>query len=195
MSTTTAPEKVLLKEKLLAILKDNNLMPFVKGLEFYLYKYDLDNEFIEFKDKGQVLVDKIKQLIGERITDLMMYSDTEWAAAYVIVHKYQKIAELARTHQINMAKHEYNYKLIDTIKKMLSGLDFLIYDSIKQVKDSKDENVYYGVADVIGKANSIKEYLSEVMNKIEKENGEIFENAVTAKRELFKIIREILENL
>jgi gas vesicle protein len=195
MSANTTLESATLKEKLLDILKNNNLRPVIKEIEFYVYIDTIDNHLSKFKNKGKVLIDKIKQLIGERITDLMMYSVTEWAAAYIIAHEHQRIEELSKIRQINMTKHECNHKLQDTINKMVNGLNYLIYNFTEQIKDSKNENVYYGTVDTIEQANSIKEYLSEVMDKIDKDNKEIFENAVTAKRELNKIIHGILEKL
>ncbi len=195
MSSNTILESNALREKLLDVLKNSNLGPVIKEFEFYMYIFNLDNHLSKFKDKGDVLIDKIKQLIGEKITDLMMYSITEWAGAYVVAHEHTKIEELAKTHQINMTKYETNYKLYYAIEKMVKELDVLIYNLTEQIMKDKRENIYYGIVETIEKANSVKEYLSEVMNKIETENKEIFENAKTAKEELNEIIHKILENL
>ncbi len=195
MSITTTSESRALKEKLLDILKNSNLRPVVKEIEFYMYMFGMDNHLSKYKDKGEILIDKIKQLIGERITDLMMYSVTEWAAAYVIAHEQQKIEELAKIHQINMMKYESNYKLHNTIKKMVNGLDELIYNFTKQIRENKNENIYYGMIETIEQASSIKEYLNGIIDKIEKDNKEIFDNAENAKQELYKVIHEILEKL
>jgi hypothetical protein len=78
---------------------------------------------------------------------------------------------------------------------MAQELDVLIYNLTEQIRKDKNENIYYGIVETIEKASSVKEYLSEVMNKIVTENKEIFENAATAKRELNEIIHGILENL
>jgi len=195
MSTNTALESITLKEKLLNILKNSNLRPVIKEIEFYMYFFDLDSDLSKFKDKGQVLVDKIKQLIGERITDLMMYPVTEWASSYIIAHEHQKIEELAKIHQINMKKYESKCELNNTIKKMIRELDVLIYNLTKQINESKNENIYYGIVETMEQASSIKEYLSDFIDKIEKDNKEVFDNALNAKRELNKIIHKILENL
>jgi hypothetical protein len=195
MSTNTALESITLKEKLLNILKNSNLRPVIKEIEFYMYIFDLDSDLSKFKDKGQVLIDKIKQLIGERITDLMMYSVTEWAASYIIAHEHQKIEELAKIHQINMTKYESKCELNNTIEKMIRELDVLIYNLTKQINESKNENIYYGMVETMEQASSIKEYLSDFIDKIEKDNKEVFDNALNAKRELNKIIHRILENL
>ena len=124
-----------------------------------------------------------------------MYSIAEWAAAYVIAHEPQKIEELTKIHQINMTKREYNYQLHNAIRKMVHKLDTIIYNFTEQIRKSKNENIYYGMVETIEQASSIKEYLSEVMDKIENKNKEIFENALTSKKELNKIIHGILENL
>jgi ribosome-associated translation inhibitor RaiA len=195
MNNTATLESNALKEKLLDVLKNNNLRPVIKEIEFHMYIYGADNHLSKFKNKGEVLVDKIKQLIGERITDLMMYSITEWAAAYVIAHEPQKIEELAKIYQINITKHEHNYQLYNAIRKMMNELDNLIYNLTEQIRKSRNENIYYGIVETIEKASSVKEYLKEVMDKIEKENKEIFENVAAAKRELNEIIHRILENL
>jgi hypothetical protein len=78
---------------------------------------------------------------------------------------------------------------------MAQELDVLIYNLTEQIRKDKNENIYYGIVETIEKASSVKEYLSEVMNKIVTENKEIFENAATAKRELNEIIHGILANL
>jgi|YNPMSStandDraft_2_1061718.scaffolds.fasta_scaffold18801_2 hypothetical protein len=78
---------------------------------------------------------------------------------------------------------------------MVNELDNLIYNLAKKIKESKNENICYGMVETIEQASSIKEYLSSVTVKIEKDNKEIFENAVNAKQELNKIIYGILENL
>jgi gas vesicle protein len=195
MSSTTTLESNTLKEKLLDVLKNNNLRPVIKEIEFHMYIYGAGDYLSKYKDKGQVLIDKIKRLIGERITDLMMYSITEWAAAYVIAHEPQKIEELAKIHQVNMTKHEYNYQLHNVIRKMVNELDTLIYNLTEQIRKSKNENIYYGMIETIEKATSVKEYLSDVMDNIEKENKEIFEEAATVKQKLNEIIHRILGNL
>jgi gas vesicle protein len=195
MSISTNLENTTLKEKLLSILKNNNLRPVIEEVEFYMYVYDLDSYLAKFKDKGKALIDKIKQLIGKKVKDLTMYSVTEWAAAYIIAHESQKIEELAKIYQINMTKRESNYELNTTIKKMIHDLDALIYNLTKQINESKNENIYYGTVETIEQASYIKECLSEFVNKIEKDNKEIFESAANAKRELNEIIHGILENL
>jgi hypothetical protein len=195
MSTNTALERVTLKEKLLEILKNNNISSIINEIEFYMYIYDLDNELSEFKDKGKVLIDKIKQLIGERIADLMMYSVTEWAAAYIIAYEYQKIEELNRTYQTNITKYKCNYELYDTIKKTIYELNSLIDKFVKQIRETRDENTYNIMVEKIEQVNSIIKYLVDFMDNIEKENNKLIEISTNARQNLYKTIREILENL
>ncbi len=195
MSANTALEIYALKEKLLDILKNSNLRPVIIEIELNMYVFNAGSHLSKYKDKGPILIDKIKQLIGEKITDLMMYSVTEWAAAYVIAHERQKIEELAKIQQINITKCKYNYKLHNTISNMINELDELIYNFTKEIRENKNENIYYGMIETIEQASSIKEYLSGIIDKIEKDSKEMLNNAENAKQELYKIIHEILEKL
>jgi hypothetical protein len=52
MHTNTALENVTLKEKLLDVLKNNNLRPVVKEIEFNMYIYGADNHLSKSKNKG-----------------------------------------------------------------------------------------------------------------------------------------------
>ncbi len=195
MNITTTLESRALKEKLLDILKNSNLRPVIIEFEINMYILNTDSYLIKYKDKGEILIDKIKQLIGERIADLMMYSVREWAAAYVIAHERQKIEELTKIQQVNITKCKSNYKLHNTISNMIDELDKLIYNFTKEIRENKNENIYYGMIETIEQAISIKEYLNGILDKIEKDSKEMLNNAENAKQELYKIIHEILEKL
>jgi hypothetical protein len=195
MSSIADIKSNVLREKLLDVLKNDNLRPVIKEIEFCMYLYDPDNHLSTLKEKWEAVIDKIKQLVGERIVDLMIYPITEWAAAYIVAHEIQQIEELAKMRQINLTKHECNYQLRDTIGKMVHELNVLIHSLTEQVRKSKNENIYYGTVETIEKASSLKEYLSDIMDKLEKENTEIFESATIAKQKLYEIIYRILESL
>jgi len=133
-----------------------------------MYIFDgTDTPLSRFKEKGKVLIDKIKQLIGERTAELMMYSITEWASAYIVAREPEKIEQLAKAHQINIKKRDYNHQLYNIISKMVHEIDALIHNLTKQIKESQNENDYYAIVEAIEKASSVKEYLSDVMSKIE----------------------------
>jgi hypothetical protein len=84
MSTINTLEREAIREKLLQILRDNNLLKIIKITEL----------LIESSEKIGDIMEKINAILEDNAIDKRVYHPNEWAAAYIIAHEYYTLKRL-----------------------------------------------------------------------------------------------------
>jgi gas vesicle protein len=185
MSSIVPLESTVLRGKLLSLLKKGIPQAIVNDIQLLIHE----------SGKGFNISSQVDNILDDNTQDKLLYSYLEWAAAYIIAHEQKTLEELIEIHESSIIKHHHNMKLSDHIRKMIYGLNDLINEFIKQIKEIKDDVVYENVIKNLEKTNSIVKYLVNKLDEIEKENKELIETFTHSGEKIRKIVGGILERL
>jgi hypothetical protein len=185
MSTANTLEIKAVKEKLLQVLRNNNMGKVLDYTQFLISSLGKMGDIIE----------KVHKVLDEAAIEKTIYSDVEWAAAYVIAHEYKTIEELIMIREVSLAKQKYNDRLAKHITNAIHDLNIIKDELIKQIRENTDENIYNAMTEILEKTNSIIRYLLDIWGKIQKDNRELIDYASAAEEKIEKTVIRILEEL
>jgi hypothetical protein len=185
MSTTNTLERDTLKEKLLQVLRNDNLVKII----------DLTEHLIRSSGKMDDIIERINTILEDKVIDKRVYWPTEWAAAYIIAHEYDTLEKLVEMHENSFMKQKYNQQLADKIRNIIHSLNGLIDESANEIKKTSNEDIYDFILDKIVQTDSIIQYLVSVLDKIDKEYQEAREAMLNSKEEIKKTILGVLDRM
>jgi predicted nucleic acid-binding Zn-ribbon protein len=138
---------------------------------------------------------KLDHIIDETVKEKLVYSRSEWVAAYIIAHEYETLEKLNEIYQISLKKIRYNNKLSEQISKTICNLHDIIKELVEEIKEIKNDNIYESMIEKLEQANSVVNYLSDVLGKMGKERKELYENIEPLQENIKKTILSILDRL
>ena len=183
MSSTVALESAALREKLLSLLKEGIPKGIIDDIEWLVHE----------SGKGLNILNKINNILDKKPQDKLLYSTLEWAAAYIIAHEQKTLKELIDTYESSFIKHKHNRELSDHIRNAIYSLNKLINGFVEEIKETRNDNIYNITLENLEKTNSIIRYLVDVLDKIEKENKQLLEDARASRENIKQIIIGIIE--
>ena len=183
MSSTVALESAALREKLLSLLKEGIPKGIIDDIEWLVHE----------SGKGLNILNKINNILDKKPQDKLFYSTLEWAAAYIIAHEQKKLKELIDIYESSFIKHKHNRELSDHIRNAIYSLNKLINGFVEEIKETRNDNVHNITLENLEKTNSIIRYLVDVLDKIEKENKQLLEDARASRENIKEIIIGIIE--
>jgi len=183
MSSTVALESAALREKLLILLKEGIPKEIIDDIEW----------LVQESGKGFNILNKINNILDKKPQDKLLYSALEWVAAYIIAHEQKTLKELIDTYESSFIKHKHNRELSDHIRNTIYSLNKLINGFVEEIKGIRNDNIYNIQLENLEKTNSIIRYLVDVLDKIEKENKQLLEDARVSRENIKEIIIGILE--
>jgi hypothetical protein len=183
MSSTVALESAALREKLFSLLKEGIPKEIIDDIEWLVHE----------SGKGLNILNKINNILDKKPQDKLLYSTLEWAAAYIIAHEQKTLKELIDTYESSFIKHKHNRELSDHIRNAIYSLNKLINGFVEEIKETRNDNVHNITLENLEKTNSIIRYLVDVLDKIEKENKQLLEDARASRENIKEIIIGIIE--
>jgi gas vesicle protein len=185
MNNTDALEVDILREKLLHLLRNGIPSEIISEIDFLMTK------------SGKIfnILDRIKNILYKTPQYKLLYSDTQWAAAYVIAHEHKTLKELIEKYESSCIKHKHNRELSDRIRNVIYNLNELTNKFVVEIKEIRNDNVYDQVIRNIEKTSSIIKYLVSDLDEIEKENKQLLEEIRASMENIQKIVIGILEKL
>ena len=185
MNTARTLENIALKEKLLRVLRNDSLKDIIKVTE----------NLMTTSAKTYNITTKLDHIIDETVKEKLLYSRSEWVAAYIVAHEYETLEKLNEIYEISLKKIRYNNKLSEQISKAIFNLHDIIKELVEEIKEIKNDNVYYSMVEKLEQANSVVNCLSDVLDKIGKEKKELYENIELLEENIKKTILGILERI
>jgi len=185
MSNAVAIENIVLREKLLSLLKEGIPKEIIGDIEWLVHE----------SGKGLNILNKINNILDKNPQDKLLYSTLEWAASYIIAHEQKILKELIDIYESSFIKHKQNREISDHIRNTIYSLNKIINGFVEEIKEIRNDNVYNITLENLEKFNSIVTYLVDVLDKIEKENKRLLEDANAARENIRKTIIDILEKL
>jgi hypothetical protein len=185
MNNTAALKDAVLREKLLLLLR--NGIPSEIKTEI--------NFLITQSGKRLNILDIINGILEETPQYKLLYSDDEWAAAYIIVHKQEKLKELIDKYEISRIKCKHNNELWGHISSMIHNMNELSSKFAVEIKEIRNEDIFNDVLSNLEKINQTQRYLIGLLDEIEKENRQLFEEIRSTKENIREAIMGILERL
>ncbi len=132
MNTVKDLESAALKEKLLQVLRNDNLRKIIELTEYLMS----DSE------KIGVVMERINKILEDKVIHKRVYYPTEWAAAYVIAHEYDTLKRLVEINENSFIKQKYSQLLANKIRDAIYNLHNLIDELVKEIKKTNDDNTY-----------------------------------------------------
>ena len=185
MNTARILENIALKEKLLRVLRNDSLKDIIKVTE----------NLMTTSAKTYNITTKLDHIIDETVKEKLLYSRSEWVAAYIVAHEYETLEKLNEIYEISFKKIRYNNKLSEQISKTICNLHDIIKELVEEIKEVKNDNIYESMIEKLEQANSVANYLSDVLGKMGKERKELYENIEPLQENIKKTILNILERL
>jgi DNA polymerase III delta prime subunit len=185
MNTARTLENIALKEKLLRVLRNDSLKDIIKVTE----------NLMKTSANTYNIITKLDYIADETVKEKLVYSRSEWVAAYIIAHEYETLEKLNEIYEISLKKIRYNNKLSEQISKAIFNLHDIIKELVEEIKEIKNDNIYESMIEKLEQVNSVVNYLSDVLGKMGKEKKELYENIELLQENVEKTILSILERL
>ena len=185
MNTARILENIALKEKLLRVLRNDSLKGIIKVTE----------NLMTTSANTYNIITKLDYIIDETVKEKLVYSRSEWVAAYIVAHEYEALEKLNELYEISLKKIRYNNRLSEQISKSIFNLHDIIKELVEEIKEIKNDNIYDSMVEKLEQANSVVNCLSDVLDKIGKEKKELYENIDILEENIKKTILGILERL
>lgn len=185
MNTVKDLESAALKEKILQVLRNDNLRKIIELTEYLMS----DSE------KIGVVMERINKILEDKVIHKRVYYPTEWAAAYVIAHEYDTLKRLVEINENSFIKQKYSQLLANKIRDAIYNLHNLIDELVKEIKKTNDDNTYDIILDKIVQTDSVIKYLVSFLDKVDKEYKEAREAISTSEADIKKTILGIIEKL